>query len=169
MSHRKFEAPRHGSKGFLPKKRYYDGLPFASKYFSLSHLIYSSFYPNLLPFWSGPSATVASPSPSPRTIPARRFIWPASWDTRYRILSGTLLKWWTKDPTLNLCWKSWAFHWKSIKTMGRFNWISVWLLINLIVGWYVPHRARDGPSRLQEQQEGGEIATCADFHSVIWW
>ena len=37
----------------------------------------------------------------------------------------------------------------------------------LIVGWYVPHRARDGPSRLQEQQEGGKMATCADFHSVI--
>ena len=37
----------------------------------------------------------------------------------------------------------------------------------LIVGWHVPHRARDGPSRLQEQQEGGEIPTCADFHSVV--
>ena len=46
--------------------------------------------------------------------------------------------------------------------------LNLGLIINqLLTGGHVPHRARDGPSRLQEQQEGGEIPTRADFHSVV--
>merc|ERR1719507_32559 len=38
---------------------------------------------------------------------------------------------------------------------GRFQQGGSSDLLHGIQGWYVPHRARDGPSRLQEQQEGG--------------
>ena len=65
MSHRKFEAPRHGSKGFLPKKR-------LENLVTLSSLLESLYQLGLHYLCPGPSATVASLSPSPRTIPARR-------------------------------------------------------------------------------------------------
>ena len=120
MSHRKFEAPRHGSKGFLPKKRskrhrgkwmegfcnFYDEFVSSDPELAIAEptgdLVTLPFqavwiwkfdlsYFKSLTDWFIIVYSQVSPRPSLRMMQASLSTWPASWATRWQSVSACSL------------------------------------------------------------------------------